>query len=79
MRALPALLCRVLPTLLLAAPLTGCAARDFTRKAPLWPEGAPAARGHAKGDTPELYYYLPDPAKATGVAVIVAPGGSLAR
>lgn len=79
MRALPALLCRVLPTLLLAAPLTGCAARDFTRKAPLWPEGAPAARGHAKGDTPELYYYLPDPAKATGVAVIVAPGGSYAH
>lgn len=86
MRALPALL-RVLSRgallsgslLSSCALLSGCAARDFTRKAALWPEGAPEARGRGKGDTPELYYYLPDPAKATGVAVIVAPGGSYAH
>lgn len=74
MRALPALF-----SVLLASCLGGCVARDYTRKAALWPEGAPAAKGTAKGDTPELYYYLPDPAKATGVAVIVAPGGSYAH
>ncbi len=59
--------------------LVGCSASDYTRKAPLWPDGAPAAKGRAKGDRPELYYYLPAPEKATGLAVIVAPGGSYAH
>ncbi len=70
---------RPLPLSLGCLLLAGCVARDFTRKAPLWPDGAPAAKGSRKGDTPELYYYLPPPAKATGMAVIVAPGGSYAH
>src|SRR5690606_21176468 len=67
--------------LLLAAwlGLGGCTPSDFARKELLWPDGAPGARGTAKGDRPELFYYLPAPEKATGVAAIVAPGGSYAH
>lgn len=62
--------------LLLVACSTG---KDATRRAPLWPEGAPGALGTAKGDKPELYYYLPPKDKAIGVAIVVAPGGSYAH
>jgi acetyl esterase/lipase len=41
----------------------------------LWPNGAPGALGNASTDTPALYPVLPTPAKATGAAVIVCPGG----
>jgi acetyl esterase/lipase len=69
-RALSAILCMF---------LMGCVVRDDTRRAPLWPEGVPGSLGQGKGHEPELYYYLPPPEKATGVAVIVAPGGSYAH
>lgn len=59
--------------------LAGCAGSDAAQRAPLWPGGAPGAKGDSKGDRPELYYYLPAPGKATGLAVIVAPGGSYAH
>ncbi len=59
--------------------LVGCAGAGAAERAPLWPAGAPGAKGEGKGDRPELYYYLPPPGKATGVAVIVAPGGSYAH
>jgi acetyl esterase/lipase len=48
---------------------------------PLWPDGAPGARGketgdafHA-GDVPTYTVYPPDPAKANGAAVVICPGG----
>jgi acetyl esterase/lipase len=41
----------------------------------LWPNGAPGALGNAPTDIPLLYPVLPAPAKATGAAVIVCPGG----
>jgi acetyl esterase/lipase len=46
----------------------------FAKILPLWPNGAPMARGSANGDVPKLYYYPP---VAAGVrsAVIVLPGG----
>ena len=53
--------------------------QDATSRAPLWPDGAPGALGNDPGDRPELYYYSPPPDKATGVAIVVAPGGSYAH
>lgn len=57
----------------------------------LWPGGAPGSKGHTAPETmrinppdeevlshinaPSLTPFLPDPAKATGAAVIVIPGG----
>lgn len=57
----------------------GCTPRDFARHELLWPDAAPGARGTAKADRPELFYYLPAPGKANGAAAIVAPGGSYAH
>jgi len=42
---------------------------------PLWPEGAPGALGKEDKDIPTLTAYLPDPAKATGAAIVICPGG----
>lgn len=41
----------------------------------LWPDGAPGALGSADKDIPTLTVYLPDPAKATGAAIVICPGG----
>lgn len=41
----------------------------------LWPEGAPGAVGAEDADKPSLTSYLPDPAVATGTAIVVCPGG----
>jgi acetyl esterase/lipase len=41
----------------------------------LWPDGAPGALGKEDKDIPTLTPYLPDPAKATGAAVVICPGG----
>lgn len=45
---------------------------------PLWPEGAPYALNADPVDIPTLQPYLPDPAKATGAAIVICPGGSYA-
>src|SRR5690349_21315566 len=42
---------------------------------PLWPDGAPGALGKTDKDTPTLTAYLPDPASASGAAVVICPGG----
>ena len=42
---------------------------------PLWPGGAPRALGTSSNDIPTLTPYLPDPASATGAAMIICPGG----
>lgn len=49
-----------------------------TNSFPLWPEGAPGALGKEDKDIPTLTPYLPDPAKATGAAVVICPGGGYA-
>lgn len=41
----------------------------------LWPDGAPGALGDQDQDKPTLTPYLADPAKATGAAMLVCPGG----
>jgi len=42
---------------------------------PLWPDGAPGAQGTADKDVPTLTPYFPEPAKATGAAIVICPGG----
>jgi acetyl esterase/lipase len=46
-----------------------------TNSFPLWPNGAPGALGTAEKDIPTLTPFFPDPAKATGAAIVVCPGG----
>jgi acetyl esterase/lipase len=43
---------------------------------PLWPDGAPGAKGDdPKLDVPTITLYRPEPDKATGASVVVCPGG----
>ena len=46
-----------------------------TNSFPLWPGGAPGALGKEDKDIPTLTPYWPDPAKATGAAIVICPGG----
>lgn len=46
-----------------------------TNSFPLWPDGAPGALGKEPKDIPTLTAYLPDPAKASGAAMVICPGG----
>ncbi|MBI2949561.1 MAG: alpha/beta hydrolase [Verrucomicrobia bacterium] len=41
----------------------------------LWPKGAPGAFGSEAKDIPTLTPYLPEPATATGAAMVICPGG----
>jgi acetyl esterase/lipase len=50
-----------------------------TNPIPLWPDGAPGALGKADKDIPTLTPFFPDPAKATGAAMIICPGGGYAH
>lgn len=63
------------------------AALSEPQRIPLWPNGAPGSEGR-RGEAevakeywvknihdPSVTAYLPDPAKATGAAVVIAPGG----
>lgn len=60
--------------LLLACPDTWAQVRP--REAfPLWPGGAPGALGRQDKDVPTLHPFFASPAKATGAAVVVCPGG----
>ena len=59
----------------------GLALADEPKTYPLWPDGAPGAKGketgdefHA-GDVPTITVYLPDPDKATGASFVICPGG----
>jgi acetyl esterase/lipase len=56
----------------------GLAQAQPSNSFPLWPEGAPGALGQRTNDIPTLTVYLPDPAKATGAAVVICPGGGYA-
>jgi acetyl esterase/lipase len=49
-----------------------------TNSFPLWPDGAPGALGTADKDIPTLTPYWPEPAKATGAAMVICPGGGYA-
>jgi len=43
---------------------------------PLWPDGAPGARGTSSNDIPTLTAYLPEATNATGAAMVICPGGA---
>jgi acetyl esterase/lipase len=43
---------------------------------PLWPGGAPGARGTSELDVPLLTLFRPQPRTGNGTAVIIAPGGA---
>jgi acetyl esterase/lipase len=60
--------------LLLAASLLRLFAEPLP-SIPLWPEGAPGARGAGSNDVPTLTPYPAPPDKASGAAVVVCPGG----
>ena len=60
------------------AAFLGCfvsAQAEPTNSFPLWPDGTPGALGKADKDIPTLTPYWPDPAKATGAAIVICPGG----
>src|SRR5947209_7959121 len=42
---------------------------------PLWPKGAPGAKGQEKADVPQITVYLPPAERATGAAIVICPGG----
>jgi acetyl esterase/lipase len=65
-------------TSLAMAAFLGCfvpAQAQPTNSFPLWPDGAPGALGTADKDIPTLTPYWPDPAQATGAAIVICPGG----
>lgn len=47
----------------------------FPLPEPLWPKGAPGAKGTAAVDTPTINAFIPAKDKANGAAVIICPGG----
>src|SRR6202142_2134186 len=49
---------------------------DILAPVPLWPNGAPGARGTNAQDVPTLTPYLPDPTNTTGAAMVICPGGA---
>jgi acetyl esterase/lipase len=63
----------------------GAAQAQPTNSFPLWPDGAPGARGAGTNDTPTLTPFFPAPEKATGLtrrseaeavaALVICPGG----
>lgn len=65
--------------LILLLPLLGivsAAHGQTTNVLRLWPNDAPGALGTNDRDIPTLTVFLPDPAKATGAAMVICPGGS---
>jgi acetyl esterase/lipase len=71
----------MLKQLFLAGIVLTFAATAYTQPqppVPLWPNGAPGARGTNDEDIPTLTAYLPDPEKASGAAVVICPGGAYA-
>jgi len=42
---------------------------------PLWPNGAPGAKGDTENDKPTLTIHLPSKDRATGTAIVICPGG----
>ena len=55
--------------------LVSASAQTQSEAFPLWKDGAPGAKGTEAKDIPTLTPFLPDPAKATGAAIVVCPGG----
>jgi len=66
-------------TILASAVLLGSLAlgsAEIQPPVPLWPDGAPGARGTSSNDIPTLTAYLPEATNATGAAMVICPGGA---
>jgi acetyl esterase/lipase len=63
--------------ILLMVALILAMAQDRARPTPmpLWPQGAPLAKGSQPEDIPTISLYLPPPEKASGAAIVICPGG----
>jgi acetyl esterase/lipase len=66
---------KTIAALVLAAACNVLARAETQSPLPLWPNGAPGALGASSNDVPTLMPYLPDPAVATGAAIVICPGG----
>ena len=66
--------CRLFVLLALLAIVTSTTAAE-PKTVPLWPDGAPGAKGSAEADRPTLTIYLPEADKAVGTAIVIIPGG----
>jgi len=64
-----------LPALLLVLSAATVSVAQTTNPIALWPDGAPGALGKEPRDIPTLTPFWPDPAKATGAAIVICPGG----
>lgn len=80
----------MLRSVLLFASFAACVAHAAEPVIPLWPEGVPGLKADAADESaennrvsnvhrPSLTMFAADPAKATGAAIIIAPGGGYAR
>ncbi len=85
----------IIPALFIGFLLTAATIADTPKEIPLWPKGAPGSEGKtapekvvtsASGEqtvssvhNPSITPYLPSADKATGAAIIVAPGGGHSR
>lgn len=60
-----------------AGPAFAAAGADLVagRVIPLWPDGAPGARGDRPEDVPTLTVFVPDSVAATGASMVILPGG----
>lgn len=65
------------PFVVLLAVMAGAAAQD-TGATPLWPDGAPGAKGKTGADNPAVFVYRPPKDTANGCAVVICPGGGYA-
>lgn len=59
-----------------ASPFIARPAPPPSKVEPLWPSGAPGAKGSAEEDTPSLAYYPPPKGRRNATAVVVCPGGA---
>ncbi|MFQ5731358.1 MAG: alpha/beta hydrolase [Planctomycetaceae bacterium] len=59
----------------LSTPVFAQSAKPLHPRIPLWPGGAPGAKGTAERDRPSITVYSPPAGKRNGCAVVVCPGG----
>ncbi len=70
--------CGMIRLLLCLTFLTTSLPAETLSAQPLWPDGVPGALGAAERDLPTLTAYLPKAEQATGLGIVVCPGGGYA-
>lgn len=54
---------------------TEAAFANDAQKLPIWPQGVPNAKGNSASDNPDIIVHLPPAGNASGVAILICPGG----